>query len=344
MPSGSSCARTTSAFTLALLVSACGGPAATDTAAGETPAAERPDIQVTLSGLSSGAYMAVQTHVALAERVSGVAALAGGPYHCAQGDVRRALGACMSGEGLDVAALQTDTAAAAQRGDIAPLAELAGDRAWLYHSPGDAVVQGAVGAASVEFYAAHLAGDDLITVADVASAHGWPTLDQGNECAVMGGAYLNACDYDAAGALLTHLYGELAPRTADAAAVGSLQRIELEGWLPSGSGMASEGLIYVPDDCRAGSDCRLHISFHGCQQGVSFVDGQFAMGAGLNEWAGTNRIVVLYPQVRKALTNPLGCWDWWGYTGADYDRRDGKQITAIDNLITAFAQGQLPLD
>jgi hypothetical protein len=31
--------------------------------------------------------------------------------------------------------------------------------------------------------------------------------------------------------------------------------------------------------------------------------------------------------------NPEGCWDWWGYSGADYAVRSGVQIQAIAAMI-----------
>ena len=39
--------------------------------------------------------------------------------------------------------------------------------------------------------------------------------------------------------------------------------------------------------------------------------------------------------------NPQGCWDWWGYTGQDYDLAAGKQVAGVDALITSFAKGTL---
>lgn len=61
-----------------------------------------------------------------------------------------------------------------------------------------------------------------------------------------------------------------------------------------------------------------------------------ARGAGFNEWAEANRLVVLYPQAkasRMAPLNPLGCWDWWGYTDEDYATRDGAQIKAVQAMV-----------
>ena len=41
----------------------------------------------TVSGVSSGGYMAVQFHVAHSSVVAGVGALAAGPYYCARGSL-----------------------------------------------------------------------------------------------------------------------------------------------------------------------------------------------------------------------------------------------------------------
>ncbi len=52
------------------------------------------------------------------------------------------------------------------------------------------------------------------------------------------------------------------------------------------------GYAFVPSDCsELNSDCRLHISFHGCRQGAEFVEDRFALNAGLNEWAAQNQLV-----------------------------------------------------
>ena len=48
-----------------------------------------------VSGISSGGYMAVQFHIAHSATVIGAGVLAGGPYYCAQGSVWTALYNCM---------------------------------------------------------------------------------------------------------------------------------------------------------------------------------------------------------------------------------------------------------
>ena len=53
-------------------------------------------LQTTVSGLSSGAYMAGQFHVAFSGEVVGAGIVAGGPYGCAEGRLLTALRRCMS--------------------------------------------------------------------------------------------------------------------------------------------------------------------------------------------------------------------------------------------------------
>lgn len=292
--------------------------------------------RVTVSGISSGAYLATQAHVALSATIDGAALLAGGPYHCAEGNLGNALGRCISGTGLQAAPLLEATRAAAAAGSIDPIETLAGDRVWLFHGQADAVVNAGVNVALQDFYRALLRTEDVTVVDDIPVAHGWPTLESGNSCGEMGGDFINACDYDAAGALLQALYGELnAPVPAHEEGLQSLDQASL---VPDGGSFAATGFAYVPQACaETPAECRLHLVFHGCRQGQQFIADRFARQSGLNEWAESNRIVVLYPQIESSAMNPQGCWDWWGYTGADYDVRSGKQIAGAAALINAWS-------
>jgi len=51
---------------------------------------------------------------------------------------------------------------------------------------------------------------------------------------------------------------------------------------------------------------------------------------------------VLYPQAAASyspfLFNPRGCWDWWGYSGAEYATREGAQIRAVKAMLERLSQ------
>ena len=332
------------AVALAVLIGACSGPDDSlidEQGSGKVTESVPPLTHpVTVSGLSSGAYMAIQTHLAL-DRVTGIGVVAGGPYHCAADSVGNALGRCMSGEDLDIAPLISFAKEAAASGSIAPLEYLRDARVWLFHSNRDAVVQPGVLTALTGFYREFVPADQISVIDSVEAAHGWPTLEAGGECLEISGDFINACDFDAAGSLLNHLYENLNPRVAPFAKENLLS-MELSGYFESGSSVADMGYLYVPETCReSDSGCRLHIAYHGCRQGAEFVGDRFAANSGLNEWATQNQLVIVYPQIRSSMMNPLGCWDWWGYTGSQYDQKSGKQISGINALITAFSRHQL---
>jgi hypothetical protein len=51
-------------------------------------------------------------------------------------------------------------------------------------------------------------------------------------------------------------------------------------------------------------------------------------------------MVLLYPQATTSGLipyNPKGCWDWWGYTGADY----GKQFSSKSNSETFVCRNKI---
>ena len=105
--------------------------------------------------------------------------------------------------------------------------------------------------------------------------------------------------------------------------------------------LAEQGYVYIPKSCQAGETCQLHISFHGCQQNEQTVGSQFVENNGLNNWADTNHLVVLYPQTKNSMfmpLNPQGCWDWWGYTGSDYATQNGQQIKAVKQIAESLTQ------
>ena len=53
---------------------------------------------MTVSGLSAGASMATQFHVAHSSLVNGAALVAGAPYYCSAGSIRNSLGRCMKAD------------------------------------------------------------------------------------------------------------------------------------------------------------------------------------------------------------------------------------------------------
>jgi poly(3-hydroxybutyrate) depolymerase len=299
---------------------------------------------ITASGVSSGGYMAVQLHVAHSARVTGVGVVAGGPYYCAQGSLFTALYNCMQpGLWTPVTApallkSQADALAAARAIDATT--NLAHARAWLFAGTADHTVYPAVVQALRDFYAAYRA--QVVLVADKPAGHGMVSDQYGNACGVTEPPYIVDCDYDAAGQLLAFLYGPLRqPAAKETGRLLSFDQARYADGDARGIAMDDVGFVYVPQRC-AQERCRIHVVFHGCRQGETEVGERFVREAGYNRWAETNALIVLYPQVVKRYSpfvfNPRGCWDWWGYSGANYHTKAAPQIRAVMKMVERLAE------
>jgi poly(3-hydroxybutyrate) depolymerase len=323
-----------------LAVAGCGGPDRIE----PVPALGVDGTRVTVSGISSGAYMAHQVHLARNERVTGAALFAGGPYACAAGSLERALAECMAPEGAgpDVAALAAVARKRAAAGTIAALEHLSGDRVFVFHGALDTTVGASVTRASAALYRDLDPGLAIETDFDRAVAHVFPTDATGGPCDRAEPPYLGACGIDGVG-LAFRALGLVAPDAAPPATPAGEWRAFDQSALEAPGARAHldpVGLLYVPPGCAAGG-CGLHVAFHGCEQSIGKLGRDFAEGSGYARWADLARVVVAFPQARASFMplNPKACWDWWGYTGPAYDTRDGAQIEVIANLIDALAAG-----
>lgn len=310
--------------------------------AAELSATELPTLQLapklSVSGLSSGGYMANQFHLAYSDKVTGAGIIAAGPYGCAQNSLPVALEHCFNKDSsqpdlVKAAALLQQQAAA---GAIAPLSHLKHSPVFLLHGTADKTVHRKVSDALATQY--QQLGAKVQYVNDKAFGHNFPTARQGAGCELSEAPYLGACGYDAAGALLKYLYPDLTAKADKTTGLLlTLQQQKLAG--DTASTLGETGYIYIPKSCATGANCTLHISFHGCKQYAGAVGDAYAKGTGLNEWADSNNIVVLYPQTEKSAMapfNPNGCWDWWGYTDGNYANQQGPQIKAVMALAKAI--------
>ncbi|MBS0589644.1 MAG: hypothetical protein JSR65_03280 [Proteobacteria bacterium] len=302
--------------------------------------------RVGVAGLSSGAYMATQTQLAWPRAFVGAALVAGGPYGCADGKLETALGACMKGEPpIDVDVLVARAHKRASEGLIGPLEALAKARVYVLHGKLDGLVAAPVAQASATFYERLRAATPALSGMQVeydgerAFAHNLPVVQKGDDCEKSTSPYLGHCGFDAAAEIFAHLFGA-APHAVSAAS-GELRTFAQKPFLSEGKDafLADSGYAYLPQACLKGQRCGLMIVFHGCKQNAQAVGEAFVRDAGFNRWADAYDVAVIYPQTRSSLMplNPQACWDWWGYSGADYDTRNGVQQQWLHRLLRALA-------
>lgn len=296
---------------------------------------------ITLSGLSSGAYMAGQYHLAFADQVDGIAMLAAGPVYCAQNSLGLALEHCFNKatSSPDMTSINAYIKQQQADGKLAVISALVNDKVWIFHGSKDATVYPALATKLAEQYQQWLQPANIALVNDKAFGHTFPTdrTDLGR-CDVSEPPFLASCNYDAAGALLRHLLDNVHAKANNAS--GKLLTINQHQLAASAADtLAESGYLYVPKSCESGQLCRMHVSLHGCKQNADSVGDAYASGSGLNNYADTNQLVILYPQTTASSINPFNpnaCWDWWGYTGADYATKQGPQLQAIQQLVAAL--------
>lgn len=301
--------------------------------------------KVAVAGLSSGAYMATQMQLAYPELFPSAALVAGGPFGCAAGRLDLALSTCMKGvPAPDAAALAAKAKQRAASGEIGALKDLAHGQVYLLHGKDDAVVAPVVAETTARFYEQLRDSEPALKSLKVTDdggrvfAHNLPIAATGDDCDKSVSPYLGHCGFDAAGEIFRQMFGK--PARDASAPKGELRRFNQDAYRPGGADafLASTGYVYLPPDCAAGKRCGLMVAFHGCKQNADAVGEAFVNDAGFNRWADVYDVVVLYPQTRASTApmNPQACWDWWGYSGDNYDSRQGVQTRWVVDTVKAL--------
>jgi hypothetical protein len=319
-----------------------------------------------ISGISSGAYMAVQFATAWSSTINGLGVIAGGPYYCAQGTaidgltgnlrpILTATGPCMVGPPPAIEPLVKQTDDWARSGDIDETHNIARQKIYVFDGYNDTVVNRSVTDATYRFYQ-HFLTDrnrgNLFYQSAIGAGHSQVTIAYGLECSDNQDYYIDRCNYDQAGIVLQHIYGALQPRNGGEP-TGELRAFDQREFSspasPASYSLAETGYVYVPASCAALESCRVHIALHGCKQNYAAIGDRYVRHAGYNEWADTNHLIILYPQtiVGDPATNfgtplnPYGCWDWWGYTDFNYAVKAGRQIAAIKAMLDRLTSGRV---
>jgi poly(3-hydroxybutyrate) depolymerase len=325
--------------------------------ADELPALKADLSQTSVSGLSSGGYMAGQFHVAYSKTVIGAAIVAAGPFGCAESagaeafpyfptalalNLAQAENGCTANNLSAFGVLDSDrllkiASSLADEGKIDPLSNLQRSKVYLYSGEYDRTVAAAVVKAARDFYlAAGVPSSNIEFVSNKLGGHAFSTVNQGGSCERSDPPYVNNCNYDQAGDILHFIYGPLESRGS--AQPDDFRPFSQGAYASSDASLADEGIVYVPQACRSQGHCRVHIVFHGCKQSRAEVGDALIRESGFADWAAANRMIVLFPQAAPSSLNPSSCWDWWGYTGLDFLSKDAPQMKAIAGMLAALAK------
>jgi hypothetical protein len=304
---------------------------------------------ITLSGGSAGGAMANQMHIAYSSLFSGAAIIAAPPYACAKANIASAT-ACMTLPSYVVTADLTLTTYALEKiGMIDETKNLVNDSVWIFSGSKDTVVYPAIVRKLEDYYKNFVERDNIKSKYDIPAAHSLATNNSlDNDCDYLGEPFINYCGFDSVKDFLHHIL--FTPNKIEARAPASVMKREnliqfdQRPYVPSSvllpylQGIHDHGMIYVPDACKNGTNkCHLHVSLHGCLQNAEFIGNTYFERTGLNEWAETNNIIVLYPQSHTVLPySAMACWDWFGYTGPFYATKSGIQTRTVRNMVVAL--------
>ncbi len=316
--------------------------------------------QNSISGLSSGAFMTVQLHLAHSSKFVGAGIIGGGPYRCAESFRDTALVAddayAMNALYICMTPLTQRTAPNAQRladlarqtaaaGKIDPVANLADDRLYIFIGSRDEVVGSVVVNSTRQFYENHGVKSTQIKYIDTVPA-GHSIITDKVEDSPLGTnqpPYINYGGFMQSHDILRHIYPDLeAPAEHLSGEIIRFDQSEFLGDDDAYASMGQFGYVYVPEAVQRGATARaVHIALYGCKQGYSYINYMFGRAAlasqppygnryitttGYNQIAESNNIIVLYPQATgdddNNAQNPDGCWDWWGYTSANPEEPD----------------------
>lgn len=266
-----------------------------------------------VTGVSSGAYMAGQLHVAYASHFSGAALFAGGPYYCAKGDVDIGLYTCAESlpiTNIDLPLLESLSSNWSASGLNDDISHLQGQPVWVHHGLVDFTVWARVTDALVSYYQ-HF-GSNVVYHNTTITNHAWISPYGPVECDLFESPYIANCGFDAEEIFLSVLFGSVnAPAETLTGTLYSFSQDYYvnKTWSPtyteaSGIDMDTNGFLYVPAACAKGAKCRLVSVFHGCQMGYYAINLDLVNYANMNQYADTNNFVVLYPQA--IATDELG--------------------------------------
>lgn len=70
--------------------------------------------------------------------------------------------------------------------------------------------------------------------------------------------------------------------------------------------------------------------------GKHYVGDVVLRQSGYLEVGELNNVIILFPQIVPSIVdpiNPMGCWDWWGYTTKEFATKLGPQMYSIKAMI-----------
>lgn len=312
--------------------------------------------KVSVAGLSSGGFMAVQYQIAYSKDISAAAIIAGGPYYCAENNFRNAMGRCTlpksESEVPSVEYQQKIIKNFADKNLIDDPKNLQDQRIWLFSSKNDKTVYLPVMQYLNNFYNSNIKPNNKTEfVISEKAGHAWITTMGKNACETHKVLpHINNCDdLDLAESYLKFFFPNQVSNDKDNPKYNTdLQKIKgrfikfsqkdlQQKYNIQNAEMADEGFAFIPTKCESSESiknvaCSVHFVLHGCNQNLEISGDKFIYQTGVWRYADKYNLIVVYPITKTSAKNPFGCWDWFGYTGENYATKLAPQLQTFDAI------------
>jgi Poly(3-hydroxybutyrate) depolymerase len=255
---------------------------------------------------------------------------------------------CMNplGFGPDSKKLAAKAKEFAQQGLIDPLANLKNDKVYLFSGTTDKTVTTKVVDQTQAFYKmVGVPPENIQYTKSISAGHAIITNNTSDvACAATAPPFINDCDFVQSHAVLKHIYGNLNPPATTLS--GKIISFNQREFVDSDrSSMSDVAYAYIPKSCEQ-QTCKVHVAFHGCEQGAAVIGDRYYTTTGYNELADTNNLIVLYPQAEPSEGipyNPKGCWDFWGYSSPDqvhpnFYSKQAPQMAAVRGMFKRLSE------
>jgi hypothetical protein len=249
---------------------------------------------VTVSGISSGGFMAAQLGVIYSDEISGVGTVAGGFYGCASdhfeqmhqlaesnfmndkalfllntfNPIHRAVNICMKAPTLAI--VNSDRAEAfADQKLIADTKNIKNQKVYIYQGQGDKVVSPKMQKQLKDFYLKMSVPEKNIQLSTSKGGHNFPTDQKNlNACSEQGVPYISSCNKNVAGEILNFLVSPKLVRTK--ADIRNMHVISQKQDSRPDS-ISEYGYLVSSQKCLDNpAKCNLHVALHGCEMNDSF--------------------------------------------------------------------------
>jgi len=294
---------------------------------------------VYVAGISSGGFMAVQMHFAYSGTFKGSAIYAGGPDYCAQDSEATAIDDC-GGAGLygsELTPSENYINSNQNTSGMDAVSNISAQKVYLWSGTADSIVNPkTMNDLQTEYqhYGASVTYDNTY-----AANHGWESPYGTVACGTAASPYMIDCNgYDSEKTWLTLFLGSLNAKNTGTLN-GSLINFNQDPFGGGSNDLDTNGWVFVPQSCASGTQCSLVVALDGCAQYQAAIGTDFVTESGIDQWADTNNIIVLYPYQTTGGSNSNGCWDWWGYNNASYALKSGPQMAAIYNMVKQLESG-----